>query len=85
MLISEKKTPKTGIVADSVLVAQGQKCHLDIPIIEISSDDDNDKNNNGDDYIDNHGDLNLSSSYNYPGIEIVNLLLFIKFFNHSIL
>ena len=67
------------------MVPQGQKCPLDISIIEISSDDDNDNNDNGDDYIDNHGDVSSSSSYNYPGIEIVNLLLFIKFVNHSIL
>ena len=80
MLISGNQTPKAGIVEDSVLVAQGQKCHLDSSIIEISSDDDDDDddddNYNDDESIDNHGDVHHSSSYNYPGIEIVNLLLF---------
>ena len=86
MLISGNQTPKAGIVEDSVLVAQGQKCHLDSSIIEISSDDDDDDDNDNDDEsIDNHGDVHHSSSYNYPGIEIVNLLLFIKLVKHSML
>lgn len=85
MLISGNKTPKAGFVEDSILVAQGQKCHLDSSVIEISSDDDDDNNDNDDESIDNHGDVHHSSSFNYPGIDVVHPLLFIKFINHSVI
>ena len=68
MLILGKKTPETREIVDSVLDAQSQKGHLNSSVIEISSDDDSDNNENGDDYSDNHEDLNPGSSFSYPGI-----------------
>jgi len=69
VLILGKKTPETRKIVDQVLDAQGQKGHYsDNSVIEISSDDDSDKSDNGDDYTDNHEDVNRDSSFSYPGI-----------------
>ena len=69
MPILGKKTPETRKLVDRVLDAQGQKGHnSDSSVIEISSDEDSDISDSGDDYTDNHEDVNPGSSFTYPGI-----------------
>ena len=68
MLILGKKAPGTREIEHSVLDAQRQKGHLNSSVIEISSDDDSDDKDNGDDYTDNPEELNPGSSFSYPGI-----------------
>ena len=51
---------------DNSFDAQGQKCHLDRSVIEISNDDDDDSDGG----TNNDGDANLSSSFSYPGIHV---------------